>query len=350
MARVLRFAAPRKVETVPEEPPPPGPGRVRVRTIASGVSAGTELTAFRGTNPYLTYDWDPDLRLFRERPRGPTARYPVDGWGYSEVGRVVETGPPAGAAHPDDVTTGDVVWGMWGHRTEAVVDASALRGHRLPGDVDPATGCFVRVGAIALNAVLAAHASLGSVVAILGQGVIGLLATRYAVLSGATVIAVEGIPRRQEVARRMGAHHVLAPGPELPVELRRITRSTGVDAAVEMSGTYGGLQSATRLVGPDGVVVAAGFYQGEGALRLGEEFHHNRVQIIASQIGSVPSMLRARWDVERLQRTVVELLLKGEPQVLSLISHRYPLERAAEAYALLDTAGGEALQVLLEMS
>ncbi|QDC23434.1 zinc-binding alcohol dehydrogenase [Georgenia yuyongxinii] len=350
MPEVVRFTAPRVVEVVPVPSAVLQPGQVRIRTIASGISAGTEMTAYRGTSPYLTSVWDPQLRLFQHR-EDPSAGYPLEGWGYSEVGEIVEMAERLTMPQPGDVAVGDLVWGIWGHRTEGVVDAVELRGHRLPAGVDPVLGCFVRVGAIALNAVLAAHSTIGFTVCVIGQGVVGLLATRYAVLTGATVIAVEQIPRRREMAVRMGAHHVLQPGPDLPRQVRELTGGAGVDSAVEISGSYAGLQAATRTVGLDGVVVAAGFYQGQDeALRLGEEFHHNRVQIVASQIGSVPSVLRSRWDVPRLQRTVVELLLRGEPDVVSMVTHRYPLARAAEAYAMLDGGGADALQVILEAS
>ncbi|MFH5821077.1 zinc-binding alcohol dehydrogenase [Georgenia sp. AZ-5] len=345
----MRFTAPRVVEVVTVPQVALQPGQVRVRTIASGISAGTEMTAYRGTNPYLTSVWDPQMRLFLQR-EGTSAGYPLEGWGYSEVGEIVEMGERLTMPLPDDVAVGDLVWGIWGHRTEGVLDAAELRGHGLPPGVDPVLGCFVRVGAIALNAVLAAHSTIGFTICVIGQGVVGLMATRYAVLTGATVIAVERIPLRQEMARKMGAHHVLAPGPDLPLRVRELTGGAGADSAIEISGSYVGLQAATRIVGLDGVVVAAGFYQGQGeVLRLGEEFHHNRVQIVASQIGSVPSVLRSRWDVPRLQRTVVDLLLKGEPDVLSLVTHRYPLHQAAEAYAMLDGNGTQALQVILEM-
>ncbi|MFE5291855.1 zinc-binding alcohol dehydrogenase [Isoptericola sp. NPDC056618] len=350
MTQVVRFAAPRRVEVIETTPQPLEPGQVRVRTIATGISAGTELTAYRGTNPYLTSTWDPQSKVFRDADQVAPPGYPLDGWGYSEVGEVVEVSPdPKRPAADDDVAVGDVVWGIWGHRSEGVLTQDALRGHRLPEGLDPVAGCFVRVGAIALNAVLAADLNPGSTVVILGQGVIGLLATRFATLAGARVIAVDGIERRREVAKEFGARDVLAPGPELPYQVRELTGSTGVDVAIELSGNYHALQSATRVVGPDGTVVASGFYQGEAQpLRLGDEFHHNRVQIVASQIGGVPPRLHARWDVPRLQRTVVDLLAQGTPDVRELISHRYPIADAAAAYELLDTDGAAALQVVLD--
>jgi 2-desacetyl-2-hydroxyethyl bacteriochlorophyllide A dehydrogenase len=346
---VVTFTAPRTVDVTDVPQAPLRPGQVRVRTLTSGISAGTELTAYRGTNPYLTSTWDPTSRLFTgSHPQTPS--YPLAGWGYSEVGRVVEVAEPATQSpHPDDVQVGDVVWGIWGHVSEGVLDAERLRGHQLPAGLDPLAGSFVRVGAIALNAVLAADAGLGDTVVIVGQGVIGLLATAFAKQSGATVIAVEGIAGRRDLARAWGADEVFAPSAGVASAIRDLTRGRGADVAIDLSGAYPALHEATRLVGADGRVVAAGFYQGAAsALRLGEEFHHNRVEIIASQIGAVPLRKRARWDVPRLQDTVVQLLAKGTPDVTELVSHRFAVRDAAQAYTLLDTDAPSAVQVVLD--
>jgi len=103
--------------------------------------------------------------------------------------------------------------------------------------------------------------------------------------------------------------------------------------------------------GADGRVVAAGFYQDSAdGLRLGDEFHHNRVQVVASQIGSVPPRMTARWDPPRLHRTAMNVIARGDIDVLPLVTHRYPLARAHKAYQVLDERGAEALQVVLEMS
>src|SRR3954447_4959889 len=91
MAKVVTFAAPRAVELTTRDDAPLGPREVRVRTLYSGISAGTELTAYRGSNPYLTKRWDAERRLFVTGD-APTFDYPVEGWGYEEGGRVVEVG------------------------------------------------------------------------------------------------------------------------------------------------------------------------------------------------------------------------------------------------------------------
>ena len=344
MASLVQFTAPQLVELVecPAQTLPPG--HFRVRTWYSGISAGTELTAYNGSNPYLTRTWDPGRRLF---VRGePTFAYPVRGWGYSEVGEVVEVADGVEAVRP-----GQVVAGIWGHRSDGVVPANAVTWLPIPAGMAPLHGIFTRVGAIALNAVLAAETRLGDVLAVFGQGVIGLLATHYAQMSGCTVIAVDGIEGRRKAAADMGAQHVLAPNAGTALTIRELTAGRGADVAIDLSGSYHGLREAVRAVGPDSTVVAAGFYQGAATpLHLGEEFHHNRVRIIASQIGSIPPRLHPRWDRERLQQTVAGLLAQGKPDVLRLISHRYPLAAASAAYELIDQHADQALQVILEFS
>src|SRR3954454_4319215 len=207
MPEVVSFQAPYDVALVAYDAQPLVPGSVRVRTWYSGVSAGTELTAYRGSNPYLTRTWDAGRRLFVEG--APTFGYPVEGWGYSEVGEVVEAAEDV--ARP---AVGDVVHGIWGHRSEAVLPAAAVAEWLWSGQ-DPLSGTFARVGSIALNALLAADVRLGDRVAVFGQGVIGLLATRLAVLAGAQVVAVDSIAPRLDAARAMGAAHVVrADAPE----------------------------------------------------------------------------------------------------------------------------------------
>jgi 2-desacetyl-2-hydroxyethyl bacteriochlorophyllide A dehydrogenase len=338
---VVSFTAPHKVALVPCDVEPLTPGSVRVRTWYSGISAGTELTAYRGSNPYLTGTWDPERRLFVEGD--PSFSYPVEGWGYSEVGQVVEV-----ADGVDAPAVGDVVHGIWGHRSEAVVPADTVRRRVWRAD-DALAGTFARVGAIALNAVLAAETRLGDRLAVFGQGVIGLLATRLATLSGAEVVAVDMLPRRLETARTMGAVEVVPADAEggAGAVVRAWSRG-GVDAAIELSGSDRALHEAVRSVVVDGTVVASGFYQGGAAnLRLGEEFHHNRVRIVASQISGTPVALGPRWDQPRLVRTFMDLVRQGRVDVTSLVTDIVEAADVAAVFERLDRGDPDILQAVL---
>jgi 2-desacetyl-2-hydroxyethyl bacteriochlorophyllide A dehydrogenase len=341
LAYLVELTAPRQVGVRTYPDPTTGPDQVRVRTLYSGISAGTELTQYRGTNPYLDKQWDADRAVFRSGT--PTLSYPIDVWGYSEVGVVDQ----AGAATEAPIV-GEVVWGVWGHRSHAVLPADVLAKHVLPAGVDPLIGTFDRVGAVALNAVLTAQANPGETVAVFGQGVIGLLATQLLLSLGCRVLAVDAMPARLALAEPWGAVPFNATEGDLAVNIcDRVPE--GVDRVIELSGSYAALHQAIRIAGPGGTVVAAGLYQGPiGALTLGEEFHLNRVTLISCQIGGVPSHLQGRWTRERLHETVMKLCVEGRLDPLPLVSHLIDAPDAARAYALLDAPPDDLLQVILD--
>ncbi|MEW2505887.1 MULTISPECIES: zinc-binding alcohol dehydrogenase [unclassified Amycolatopsis] len=347
MGTVVQFVGPRRVEVVETQQEELGTRSVRVRTLYSGISAGTELTAYRGTNPYLTRVWDEQRRLFVDGDASQT--YPVVGWGYSEVGEVLEVSADV-AGQPGAPAVGEVVWGIWGHRSEAVVPAAKLADHVVPAGLDPLAASFARVGAVALNGVLGADVHLGETVAVFGQGVIGLLATRLATLNGGRVVACDAIPARLAIAEEFGAVETVDVTAASAAErIRAATGGHGADVAIELSGTYRALHEAVRTVGVGGRVVTAGFYQGDGTgLRLGEEFHHNRVEIVASQIGGVPWRLAGRWDQDRMNRTFLRLAADGAVDPVRLVTHRVGVGEVEQAYELLDERPAEALQVVLD--
>ena len=172
-----------------------------MRTSFSGISAGTELTAYRGTNPYLNRAWDPDLRLFVDGTSG--LRYPVAGLGLLGGRR----GRRGRAGRRPDRPAGRRTWSGASGATasEAVLPAEKFVGCVLPDGLDPLAATFARVGAVALNAVLAADVHLGETVAVFGQGVLGLLATRLASSAAHGWSPSTRVPARLEKAGEFGA-------------------------------------------------------------------------------------------------------------------------------------------------
>jgi threonine dehydrogenase-like Zn-dependent dehydrogenase len=339
---MVSFTAPRVAEVVTEELRPLDGAEVRIRTLYSGISAGTELTAYRGTNPYLSKWWDEHDRLFKD---GSTSfSYPVNGWGYEEVGEVVEVGSEVTTVKP-----GDRIWGTWGHRSHTVQDETRAAARILDPGADPRVGIFSQIGAIALNVVLDADIHVGETVAVFGLGVPGQLVAQIARLNGARVIGVDPVRSRRELALRLGAAEALDPA-EGPVaeRVREMTGGLGADVALEVTGNYGALHEAIRTVAYSSRVCAAGFMQGEGSgLRLGEEFHHNRVAVVCSQISGVAPSLQHRWNEYRLASTAVGLAVSGRLDVLGLISHTMAISEAPAAFQMLDENPADALQVVL---
>jgi threonine dehydrogenase-like Zn-dependent dehydrogenase len=343
VGRVVTFEGPRKVGIREYEELPLRPHEVRLRTLYSGISAGTELSAYRVSNPYLSKRWDDERRLFLDQE--VSLRHPIEGWGYEEVGEVAEVGSAVTRIRP-----GEVVWGTWGHKSTTVVHETWATQRKLPPDVDAMVGIFSRIGAIALNAVLDADVHLGEYVAVFGQGVPGLIAAQLARLNGGTVIAVDGIVKRLELAKSLGAAHVIDFTKQSPAEeIKGLTENRGADVCIEISGSYRALHEAIRSTAYNSKVVSSGFFQGEGmGLSLGEEFHHNRINVISSQIFGVSLALDHRWTVERLERTVMTLAAEQKIGLKQLVTHVFGVGEAEEAFRLLDENPDEAVQVVLE--
>ncbi len=345
MAKVLAFEGPRKLGYRDEDVSAPGAGEVLLRTLYSGISAGTELTAYRGTNPYLHKTWDVSRRLFTTAQAGAAKPdYPLVGWGYEEVGEIVEVG-----AGVTDLEAGQRVFGIWGHREKKVVTAEYARDRLIPAHVTPVHGVFSRIGDIALNAVLDAGVNLGETVAVFGMGVIGLVLAQLARLSGARVIVIDMIPERLALAQKQGADHIIdAKAGGVAEQIKDLTGGRGADICFEVSGSTRALHEATRAVAYSSKVVAVGFYQGDGVgLALGEEYHHNRISLVCSQISGVNPALGHRWDRPRLTREFMALVASGRVDLQPLVTHLIPFDEAAAAFELIDTKPESVLQAVL---
>jgi 2-desacetyl-2-hydroxyethyl bacteriochlorophyllide A dehydrogenase len=344
MGSVLVIAAPRTVAFAEEDDRPLGPRELRLRTLFSGISAGTELTGYRGTNPYLHKRWDAERRLFVGGEQTHVA-YPFNSWGYEEVGEIVELG-----AEVDRLTIGQRVYGTWGHRTSHIVAADYARQRILPPHVDPILGIFSQIGAIALNGVLDAQINLGETVAVFGLGVVGQLVAQLARLSGAQVIASDPIEERRALAQQLGAHSLLDTAAGAIAEaIKDQTGGRGADVCIESSGSTAALHEAVRACAYSAKVVAMGFFQGEArGLLLGEEFHHNRINIVGSQIFGVGPDLKYRWDATRLATTFMGLVADARLNLTPLITHVAPFAEAASLFELLDSRPSEALQAVMQ--
>lgn len=335
----LVLTAPRALAFEPIDLAPPAPGEVLIRTLYSGISAGTELSQYRGTNPFMHRRFDERTRLFQP-DESPSWPYPVRNLGYEEVGEIVESAVA-------DLPVGARVFGTWNHRTHFAAPADYARARLMPDGADPRFGIFSHIGAVALNGVHDANIRIGDQVAVFGLGVPGQIVVQAATRSGARVIAIDPDPLRREVALRSGAE--MAIGPEGAAErIKELTEGRGADSCIEVSGAPAALGEAIRAVAYASRVVAMGFFQGElSGVRLGEEFHHNRVQLICSQISGVAPEASHRWSKPRLWRTAVELQHHGLLDLLPLITHEADFLEAPAMFERLDRGESGLLQAVL---
>ncbi|MGK9166311.1 zinc-binding dehydrogenase [Inquilinus limosus] len=343
MPTALLLRGPRALDFESFEHPPIGPEEVRIRTLFSGVSAGTELSQYRGSNPFMAKRWDEASRLFRAADT-PSWDYPVRNLGYEEAGEIVEVGREV-----SDLRPGQRVYGTWGHRTHHVAARDAVIGRLLPEAADPRIGIFSHIGAVALNGVHDAEIRIGDVVVVFGLGVPGQIVAQAARASGAEVIGVDPVASRREMALLLGASEVLDPAVGSVAEIvKERTGGRGADVAIEVSGVPAALAEAIRTVAYSARVVALGFFQGEArGLFLGEEFHHNRVQLVCSQISGVAPGASYRWSKLRLWQTAVRLQHEGRLNLLPLITEEVPFRQAPELFERLDRGDPDTLQTVL---
>lgn len=347
MGKLLVFDAPHHTSYQEIEDMPLKAGEVRIRTLYSGISAGTELTYYRGTNPYLSKVWDTDSRLFREVKAGetPSFHYPVTNLGYEEVGEIIEVG-----AGVENVHIGDQLFGTWGHRTHHIANVDYALPRLMPKGADPLFGIFSHLGAIALNGVHDAQILLGDTVAIFGMGALGQLVALMAKRSGAKVIAVDLYENRLRMAQSLGADIVLNASTDKPAEtIKSITNGLGADVCIEVSGSTRALHEAIRAVAYSARVVAMGFFQGEAqGLLLGDEFHHNRINLVCSQISGVAPEYSNRWTKLRLWQNAVKLQAEGWLDFRPVITHRAAFEQAGAFYEDLDQRPNDVILAVLE--
>jgi threonine dehydrogenase-like Zn-dependent dehydrogenase len=344
MGKVLALIEPGKLEFIDYEEKALKAKEVRVKTLYSGISAGTELTSYRGFNPHLNKSWNSDLRIFEEK-EDEAGSYPIKNWGYEEVGEVVEVGSEVAK-----VKIGDTVYGTWGHRTTAVLNEDFAVEHRLPDSADPIYGIFSHIGSIALNAILDADIHIGETAAVFGQGVPGQIVSQLAKLNGARVIALDLNPKRLETAKKMGADIVLNPAEiEAAKEIKKLTGGRGADVSIEISGSLKALHQAIKSTAYSGRTIASGFFAGSSqGLNLGEEFHHNRIQLICSQISGVRPELSYRWDRLRLNQTIMKLQQSKKIDLKGLITNIEDFKDAEKLFEKLDQEPKEALQTVLK--
>lgn len=330
-ARCVTFAGPRRVELrqvelAIDEPSDLGEGDVLVRTLFSGISAGSELLAYRG---HLDQELPLDETI---GALGGTFRFPFR-YGYSCVGTI--------EASSSELEVGTTVFAFQPHQDRFVVPATDVV--RL-GAVDPRSATMFPLVETALQVTLDADVRLEEPVVVIGLGVVGMLTAVMLRRGGARVLALEPIAWRRDTAQRLGIRAV-EPG-AAPDALSATGETGGVPLVVECSGNPDALASALPLLAHEGTALVASWYgTKQVTLPLGEQFHRRRLTIRSTQVSTIPARLSARWTTHH-RRQVTRDLLEQLP-LDELATHTFPFEQASEAFAAVDEARQGLMHVAL---
>ncbi len=329
----LYFTAPHQVAILDEDIPPLRERSLRIQSLCSAISPGTERLVYRGEFP-SDIPIDETLSALHGR-----FEYPFR-YGYAVVGTVIETGKGVDAIWKDRV-----VFAF--HPHASIITATIDEVLEVPADISPDEAVFLPNIETALNLVMDGRPMIGEEVVLFGQGVVGLLTTfLLAQHPLQRLITLDGYAMRREVSLRFGAQLSL---PAQASERQKVLKEllpNGADLVYELSGSPEALESAIEICGFAGRVVVGSWYGSKRAdLYLGGRFHRQRITLLSSQVSSINPMLSGRWDKKRRLQLAWEMLRKIKPA--QLITHRFPFAEATHAYQVLDGQPEESIQILL---
>jgi alcohol dehydrogenase len=335
------FLEPFRAELREEAVPLLRPGEALVETVLSAISSGTELLIYRGLAPEELAVDETIQSLSGEFV------FPLK-YGYAAVGRVIDLGL---GASPEEKTTWQdrLVFAFNPHESHFVSATANLI--PVPEDIVPEAAVFLPNMETAVSLVMDGRPVIGERVAVLGQGVVGLLTT--ALLAGlplAGLVTLDAYPLRREWSSRLGATATIDPlRPEARQQaldgLQSEREFSGTDLTYEISGAPQALDLAIHLTGDHGRVVIGSWYGRKPVeLSLGGRFHRAQMQLVSSQVSTLAAPWRGRWSKGRRLAVAWEMIRRHQPQ--RLITHRLPITQAAEVYRLLDERPDEAVQVI----
>ncbi len=334
----------RRVERREFPVPTPGHGQVLLRMKASGL-CGSDLRA-----------------IYREHTGVGAERYQNVIAGHEPCGEVEAVGPGVWKFQPGDRV---VVYHIAGCglcrfcRSGFMINCDAPAPHRaaygwqrdgghadyllaeqrtllhLPDELTYVDGALAACGyGTAYQAILRLGVSGRDRVLVVGLGPVGLGAVMLAAASGAEVIGVDLVPERLEMARAMGANHVLLAGEDALTEIRALTGGHGVEAAIDCSGSGAGRHLCLEAAREWGRVA----FVGEG----GSVTFEPSPLLLHKQLTLVGSWVCGLTEME----TMLEWLAAKGLHPEQTVTHCFKLDQAEEAYSLFDT--GKTGKVVIE--
>jgi predicted dehydrogenase/threonine dehydrogenase-like Zn-dependent dehydrogenase len=355
------------IEEIPV--PTPRTGQALVRVAASLVSAGTErmLVEFAEKSLVGKARSRPDLvkqvldkmrregalvtlgaafnRLDQPMPLGYSSAGTIVAFGENKVPAVSGNVPAMTQAH--GLKVGQRVACAGGgyavHAEYNVVPLNLLT--PLPDSVDFESAAFTTLGAIALHGFRLADPQIGEHVAVIGLGLLGLLTGQIAVAAGCHVLGIDLDPRRVALAASLGLQAVSRDQAE--GSARAFTANRGCDCVIICADTPSNdpVELAAIIARDRAKVVATGavglnfprkiYYEKELSFVNSRSYGPGRYDTSYEENGQDYPIGHVRWTEGRNFEAVVDLLANGKLKIAAMVSHRFPIEKAAEAYEII---------------
>ena len=354
MRQVLQNLSSGETEIVEVPRPASAPGKVVIETRATLVSPGTErmLVEFGKAGLISKARQQPErVAQVLDKMRTDGVLQTLDAvrskldqplpLGYCNVGTVVETGAGVTAFKP-----GDRVASNGGHAEAVSV------GHNLvalvPDSVSDEAASFTVLGAIALQGIRLANPTLGESVAVIGLGLIGLLAVQLLHAQGCRVLAIDLDPAKVALAEGFGATGVCpTKGEDVLAQADAFSRGNGIDAVLITASTSSNepVQQAAQMSRKRGRIVLVGvtglelsradFYQKELSFQVSCSYGPGRYDPEYEEKGVDYPIGFVRWTEQRNFEAILDMMAAGKIDVTPLVTHRFPFAEAGKAYDVL---------------
>jgi predicted dehydrogenase/threonine dehydrogenase-like Zn-dependent dehydrogenase len=364
MKQVLQHA--RTGEITVEEVPAPQllPGCVLVRIAASVVSAGTERASAEFARKSLLQKAQSRPDLVREvigkvqrdgilsaiqavRSRLDQPQSP----GYSSAGTVMAVGEGVTDLQPGDgvacAGTGFAVHAEIACVPRLLVARIPARNSFADEELPFDEAAFATLGAVALHGIRTAESKLGDLVAVIGLGLLGQLTVQLLKAAGCRVLGMDIDASRADLAQRMGADATAGSVQAFRDLCLESSRGLGVDSVLITAETTSSdpVNLAGSIARDRAIVVAVGtvgmdierkpYYEKELDFRVSRSYGPGRYDAAYEQKGRDYPIGYVRWTETRNMEAFLHLLADRKINVSSLISHRFPVERAQKAYELI---------------
>jgi alcohol dehydrogenase len=341
------FIAPGRIVLDEKPVPAVGPGEALIR-ITTTTICGTDVHILRGEYPVASG------RIIGHEPVGviDTLGAGVTGFGIGQrviVGAITPCGQCHSCLDGHHSQCGGKAMGGWrfgntidGAQAEYLLVPHAMANLSLVPDglTDEQVLMCPDIMSTGFSGAENGDVKIGDTVVVFAQGPIGLCATAGAKLKGATrIIAVDGIPQRLMMAKRMGADITIDFSNTDPVaEIMRLTDGRGVDVAIEALGTQQTFESCLRVLKPGGILSSLGVYSGKLSLPA---------DAFAAGLGDHRIVTTLCPGGKERMRRLLDVVASGRVDLGSLVTHRFKLSQIEEAYELFANQRGGVVKVAI---
>ena len=341
-------------------------GHVLIRTTRSLISLGTEkmLVEFGRAGLVQKARQQPEkVKMVLEKvktdgliPTIESVRSKLDQpipLGYCNVGTVIEVGSGI-----SDINVGDRVVSNGPHAEIVCVARNLVC--LVPDSVDDEDAAFAVLGAIALQGIRLVNPTLGETIVVSGLGLVGLMTVQLLRANGCRVLGIDFDQEKLQLAKEFGAEVIDLSAGQDPLKISNLySRNRGVDAVIVAAATKSSepIHQAALMCRKRGRIVLVGvtglelsrddFFKKELTFQVSASYGPGRYDPNYEEKGQDYPVGFVRWTEQRNFEAVLDMMASGSLDVKPLISHRFPIDDAENAYELI-SGDSPSLGILLE--